>query len=175
MDTSIPTFLTLLNGTGARDKLLGRKNKARGNSDADLAKWIEAAALVLQSQDNKMLRAMLQGVVNDILVSSADDGYLQTRYLKKMSAKLATSKTTGELYCLGHLIQAAIAHYRATKNQRLLNVLTPYVDTIINLYGPNKQPCWSGHPEIEMALVELYRTTGKKEYLDFSTRSIMTK
>ncbi|MEJ2705558.1 MAG: glycoside hydrolase family 127 protein [Sedimentisphaerales bacterium] len=85
-----------------------------------------------------------------------------------MPARLAKSNTTGELYCLGHLIQATIAHYRATKDLRLLNALTPYVDTIINLYGPNKQPCWSEHPEIEMALVELYRTTGKKEYLNFA-------
>ena len=157
VDTSIPTFLTLLNKIGVRDKLLGRKNKARGNSDADLAKWVEAASFVLQSQDNKKLQVMLRGVVNDILISSADDGYLQTRYLKSMSANLATSNTTGELYCLGRLIQAAIAHYRATKDPRLLNVLTPYVDAIIDLYGPNKQPCWSGHPEIEMALVNLSR------------------
>jgi hypothetical protein len=83
MNTSIPTFLMLLNEIGARDKLLGRKNKARGNSDADLAKWLEAASFVLQSQDNEKPRTMLQSVVNDILLSSADGGYLQTRHLKK--------------------------------------------------------------------------------------------
>jgi len=167
MERSIPTFLTLLNDVGARDKLLGRKNNARGNSDADLAKWVEAASFALQSEDNRQLRDMLQSVVNDILTSSADNGYLHARYLKRMPANLATSKTAGDLYCLGHLIQAAIAHYRATADRQLLNVLTPYVDNVINLFGPGKQPCWSGHPEIEMALVELYRTTGKKEYLDF--------
>ena len=167
MQRSIPTFLTLLNDVGARNKLLGRENKARGNSDADLAKWVEATSFVLQSLDNKELRDMLQGVVNDILIAGGDNGYLQTRYLKRMPANLAKSKTGGDLYCLGHLIQAGIAHYRATADRRFLNVLIPYVDNIIDLFGPGKQPCWSGHPEIEMALVELYRTTGKKDYLDF--------
>ena len=72
-----------------------------------------------------------------------------------------------DLYCLGRLIQAGIAHYRATGNKQVLNVLTPYIDNVIDLFDSGKQTCWSGYPEIEMALVELYRTTGKKEYLDF--------
>jgi len=59
MERSIPTFFTLLNNVGARDKLLDRKNKARGNSDADLAKWMEAAFFVLQSEDNKQLRNVM--------------------------------------------------------------------------------------------------------------------
>jgi DUF1680 family protein len=164
---SIPIFLTLLNDVGARDKLLGRKSKARGNSDADLAKWVEAASFVLQSQDNQQLRDILQSVVDDILVSSTNNGYLQTRYLKRMPANLSKSKSSGDLYCLGHLIQAAIAHYRATTDRQLLDALIPYVDNVIDLFGLGKQACWSGHPEIEMALVELYRTTRKKEYLDF--------
>jgi DUF1680 family protein len=167
IERSIPTFFTLLNDVGACDKLLGRKNKARGNSDADLAKWVEAASFALQSQDNRRLRDMLQRVVNDILISSAENGYLHTRYLKRMPANLAKSRTSGDLYCLGHLIQASIAHYRATGDKQVLIVLSPYIDNVIELFGPGKQSCWSGHPEIEMALVELYRTTGKKEYLDF--------
>ena len=168
MEKSIPTFLTLLNEVGAREKLLGRRNKARGNSDADLAKWVEAVSFVLQSEDNEQLRGMLQSVIDDILISSADNGYLHTRYLEKMPADLAKLKPSGGLYCLGHLIQAAIAYYRATEDTQLLDVLVPYIDNVIDLFGPGKQPCWSGHPEIEMALVELYRTTGNKKYLDFA-------
>jgi DUF1680 family protein len=167
MERSIPTFFTLLNNVGARDKLLDRKNKARGNSDADLAKWVEAASFVLQSEDNKQLRNVLQTVVNDIIISGTNGGYLHSRYFEKMPVRLAQFRASGDLYCLGHLIQAGIAHYRATADKQVLDVLTPYIDNVIDLFGSGKQTCWSGHPEIEMALVELYRTTGKKEYLDF--------
>jgi uncharacterized protein len=84
-----------------------------------------------------------------------------------MPDRLARFSASGDLFCLGHLIQAAIAYYRATDDERLLNVLIPYVDNVVARFGSGKQPCWSGHPEIEMALVELYRTTGQKKYLDF--------
>ncbi|MHC4147200.1 MAG: beta-L-arabinofuranosidase domain-containing protein, partial [Planctomycetota bacterium] len=68
-DTSIPAFFELLEKAGAIDKLRGRKNKARGNSDADLAKWIEAASFVLQSEENKQLEDLLQRVVSYISAS----------------------------------------------------------------------------------------------------------
>ena len=167
MDTSIPTFFTHLKNVGACDKLLGFKNKARGNSDADLAKWVEAASYVLQSESSKQLSDFLQDMVNDIKISGTNGNYLHARYLKKMPVRLAQFEAVGDLYCLGRLIQAGIAHYRATGNQQILNVLYPYIDNVIDLFGSNKQTCWSGHPEIEMALVELYRITGKRQYLDF--------
>ncbi|MHC4510330.1 MAG: glycoside hydrolase family 127 protein, partial [Planctomycetota bacterium] len=167
-ERSIPTFLGLLDEVGARDKLLGRKNKARANSDADLAKWVEAASLVLQSRDDESLRDMLESTVGDILVSAGDGCYLHTRYGKKMPVRLAQFRTGGDLYCLGHLIQAAAAYHRIAGDRRLLDVLVPYVDRVVGLFGSGKQACWSGHPEIEMALVELYRTTGEEKYLDFA-------
>ncbi|MBV8816782.1 MAG: glycoside hydrolase family 127 protein, partial [Acidobacteriaceae bacterium] len=71
-----------------------------------------------------------------------------------------------ELYCLGHLLQAAIAYYRATGNRKLLDGGIKYVDYVISISGPGKTPMLTGHPELEMALVELYRTTGEKRFLD---------
>jgi len=121
MERGIPTFFTLLNNVGARDKLLDRKNKARRNSDADLAKWVEAASFVLQSEDNKQLRNVLQTVVNDIMISGTNGGYLHSRYFEKMPARLAQFRASGDLYCLGHLIQAGIAHYRATADKPFLS------------------------------------------------------
>lgn len=165
---SIPAFLKLLDEAGARDKLFGRPNKARGNSDADLAKWVEAASLVLQSRSDEQLQTMLENVVADVLVSARDGGYLHARYGQKMPARLAQFSSGGDLYCLGHLIQAAIAYHRVAGDTRLLDVLVPYVYRVADLFGTGKQPCWSGHPEIEMALIELYRTTGESKFLELA-------
>lgn len=164
---SIPAFLALLDQAGARDKLLGRPNGARTNSDADLAKWMEAASLVLQYRSDKQVQAMLESVVADVLVSSRDSGYLHTHYSEKMPARLAKFQG-GDLYCLGHLIQAAIAYYHIAGDGRLLDTFVPYIDRVTDNFGSGKQPCWSGHPEIEMALIDLYRTTADKKYLDFA-------
>lgn len=168
VERSIPSFFGLLEKARALDKLRGRKNKARGNSDADLAKWMEAASFVLQSQENRQLHNLLQRVISDISISAEQGGYLQDRYMNAMPTDLANLKTSGQLYCLGHLLQAAIAYYRATGSEQLLNLFVPYIDGVIDRFGPGKQLCWSGHPEIEMALVELYRTTGEKKYLSFA-------
>lgn len=167
-EKGIPSFMKQLERVGARDKLLGRKNKARGNSDADLAKWMEAVAFVLQSEDDSQLKKILDSVIDEILLSNAEDGYLNTRYLRRMPENLASLESSGYLYCLGHLIQAAIAYYRATGEKKLLNLFIRYIDDVTEKFGYGKQQCWTGHPEIEMALVELYRTTGEKKYLNFA-------
>jgi uncharacterized protein len=171
--TSIPDFLASLEKAGALDKLRGRPHNARGNSDADVGKWIEAASWALQSEDNPELRRLLDRVLESLMAASEPGGYLHTQYAQRMPAALANLKGTGHLYCLGHLLQAAIACSRATGDERLLNVLASYVDRLIERFGPGRQLCWSGHPNIEMALVELYRTTGQKRYLDFARYLIL--
>lgn len=166
--TSIPAFYKQLENAGVMDKLLGCKSKARGNSDADLAKWIEAASYVLQSQENETIGNLLRRVVDEISASAAEGGYLHNRYMIKMPSALDELRPGGYLYCLGHLLQAAIAYRRATGDDRLMNVFVPYIDDVIDRFGSGKKPCWSGHPEIELALVELYKATGKKKYLNFA-------
>ena len=71
-----------------------------------------------------------------------------------------------ELYCAGHLFQAAVAHHRATGERTLLEVARRLADHIGRVYGPGRRAGTGGHPEIEMALVELYRQTGQRAYLD---------
>ena len=166
IENGIPTFLNHLKEVGALDKLL--KNKARGNSDADLAKWMEAVSFVLQSEDAPYLRKIIESIIDDILVSNADGGYFKTRYLDNLPDGLANLKSRGHLYCLGHLIQAAIAYYRATGEKKLLDIFAGYIDNVVELFGTGKQQCWAGHPEIEMSLIELYRITNDKKYLNFA-------
>ncbi len=167
-ERSLHAFFEKLEEVGALDKLLGRENQARGSSDADIAKWMEAAAYALQSMEDSRLRGRFESVVADIQISSKAGGYLRTRYYDRLPEKLARFKAGGELYCLGHLIQAAIAHHRTTGESTLLDIFREYVDNIINQIDPQQKTFNVAHPEIEMALIELYRTTGEERYLDFA-------
>jgi uncharacterized protein len=72
------------------------------------------------------------------------------------------------MYCAGHLFQAAVAHFRATGSERLLDVAARFADHICDIFGPEegKRHAVDGHEEVEMALVELFRVTGEKRYLE---------
>jgi len=108
-------------------------------------------------------------MVDEVLAAQGKDGYLNTYHQNGHADKRFTNfRDNHELYCLGHLIQAAIAYYRGSGEHKLLDGARRYADYVISLFGPGKRQCFPGHPEIEMALVELYRTTGEKKYLDFA-------
>ena len=174
VEDSIPTLLALLEEHGVVDNFLrlsGQKHVSRRGplyTDSDLYKWMEAVAFVLQSGDRPQLRQTLDKLIDDVLAAQEPSGYLNTYYVADR-AKLRFSEMyrSHELYCLGHLLQAAIAYYRATGDRKLLDGGIKYVDYVLKTLGPEKKPALTGHPEFEMALVELYRTTGDKRYLDF--------
>ncbi|MBN2001479.1 glycoside hydrolase family 127 protein [candidate division KSB1 bacterium] len=172
---AIPSLLQLLEEHGVVDnfrRLSGRQDTARRGyrfTDSDIYKWIEAAALSLQSYNSPELKAKLDGVIDDILAAQDKDGYLNTYFMdERAKNRLTNFRDDHELYCLGHLIQAAIAFYRGSNERKLLDGAVRYADFIIERFGPGKKQCFAGHPEIEMAMVELYRTTGEKKYLDFA-------
>lgn len=174
-DNSIPMLLRLLEEHGVVDnfrRLSGRKNVERRGflfTDSDLFKWIEAAAFTLGYNRAPKLEAALESVIDDVLAAQGRDGYLNTYHVDERADKRFTNfRSNHELYCLGHLIQAAIAYYRATGRRALLDGAVRYADYVISLFGPGKRQCFPGHPEIEMALVELYRTTGSRQYLEFA-------
>ena len=97
------------------------------------------------------------------------DGYLNTHYqVLKPDQRWTNLARDHEMYCAGHLIQAAVAHFRATGKTSLLDVARRFADHILDVFGPGKRDGYPGHPEIEMALVELYRVTGEKRYLDLA-------
>lgn len=175
VEKSIPTMLDLLEQHGTIDnlrRLSGRKNVPRRGplyTDSDLYKWMEAVAFVLQSGDRPELRAKFDGLTDEILAAQEPSGYLNTYWVEERAPQRFTQQTRGhELYCLGHLLQAGIAYYRATGNRKLLDGGIRFADYMVENFGPAKRPALTGHPELEMALVELYRTTGQKKYLDFA-------
>jgi uncharacterized protein len=176
---SIPTMHDLLESNGRMNnfrRLVGKSTAAQSGpvfSDSDVYKWTEAAGFVLQSGDRPELRASAEKLIDEVVAVQEPSGYLNTYYQddRKSLRMLPQTQTTGhELYNLGHMLQGAIAYYRATGDRRLLDAGIRFVDDfLIPNYGPApKKPIVSGHPEIEMGLIELYRITGDRRQLDLA-------
>src|SRR4051812_7622106 len=179
-ERSLPTMLALLEEHGVVDnfrRLSGRKNVGRKGplyTDSDLYKWIEAASWAIASNetaegDKQRFRAEIEALASDIIAAQEPSGYLNTYYVgDKVRLRFTELTRSHEDYCLGHLLQAGIAYYRATGSRLLLDPAIRFADYIVENFGPApKRPFLTGHPELEIALVELYRTTGEPRYLNF--------
>jgi hypothetical protein len=137
--------------------------------DSDVYKWIEAASLELARQPSAELEALIEQAIDVVEPAQKADGYLNSYYTVAEPGRRWIDFGHGhELYCAGHLFQAAVAHHRATGSARLLNVARRFADCIDATFGPGKRPATPGHPEIETALVELYRETAERRYLDLA-------
>ncbi len=178
-ERSLPTMLALLEDHGVVDnfrRLSGRKNVPRRGpvyTDSDIYKWMEGASWAIASNetsetDKQHFRAEIDSLTGDIAAAQEPSGYLNTYYVgDKARLRFTELYRSHEDYCLGHLLQAGIAYYRATGNRSLLDVGIRFANYITDNFGPTKRPFVTGHPELEMALVELYRTTGDTRYLEF--------
>ena len=137
-------------------------------NDSDIYKWLEAASWTLAEGGDPALAAMVETAVEAIESAQQSDGYLDTYFMfEKEKDRFTNLKDMHELYCAGHFLQAAVAHYRATGSDRMLDVARRLADHIGNVFGPkedSKQEQTDGHEEIEMALVELSRATGDEKY-----------
>jgi len=177
---SIPSMRQELLDHGRMDNFLRLAGKSQAPqkgpvfSDSDIYKWIEAYGFTLQSQPSPDLRSQADAMIRDVVAVQEPSGYLNTYYNgehKSERMQWKTQTTGHELYNIGHLLQGAIAYYRATGDPTLLQAGIRFVDGfLLPGYGPgaNQAPIVAGHPEIEMSLIELYRTTGNKRYLDLA-------
>jgi uncharacterized protein len=178
--SSIPSMEKLLEANGRMNnflRLVGKSDAQQHGpvySDSDVYKWTEAVGFALQSGDRPELHALTDKIIKEVIAVQEPSGYLNTYYVgdhAKERMEPDIQRWGHELYNLGHMIQGAIAYYRATGNRTLLDAGMRFVDGyLLPNFGPgaDKKPIFSGHPEIELALIELYRTTGDKRYLDFA-------
>jgi len=139
--------------------------------DSDVAKWLEAAAYSLADFPDEELEKTIDETVELIAKAQLEDGYLNTYYIVKEPGKRWTNlKDNHELYCAGHMIEAAAAYFEVTGKQNLLDVMCKYADHIDSVFGPQegKLKGYPGHQEIELALLRLYRATGCEKYLNLA-------
>jgi DUF1680 family protein len=180
LETSIPSMGKLLEVNGRMDnfrRLVGKSDaQQRGPvySDSDVYKWLEAIGLALQTEDRPELRALADKDIKEVVAVQQPNGYLNTYYVRDKADQSMTPRTQQwghELYNSGHMIQGAIAYYRGTGDQTLLNAGLKFInDFLLPAYGPedSKKPLMSGHPEMELALIELYRISGDKRHLSLA-------
>ena len=139
--------------------------------DSDVYKWLEAVGHTLSHTPDPELEAWGKEVVGLLERVQQPDGYLDTYYiLNGLDRRWTNLRDNHELYCAGHLFEAAVAFHRATGDPRILNVARRLADHLAGVFGaePEKLAGYPGHPEVEMALMTLYRYTGEPRYRDLA-------
>lgn len=139
--------------------------------DSDVAKWIEAAAYSLAVHPDKSLEKKLDAIIAMMAKAQLPDGYLHSYYIRVAPDKRWTNlRDRHELYCAGHLMEAAVAYFQATGKRRFLDIMCRYADHIESTFGrePGQKRGYCSHEEIELALVKLYKATGNLRYLKLS-------
>jgi len=149
--------------------------RGREFSDSEVYKYLEAVAWELGRSDSPELEERFRAVVRRIAAAQEPDGYLNTRFGRPGQEPRWSDLEWGhELYCLGHLFQAAVARARTRPDadDGLIEVARRAADLVCEVFGENGIPAVCGHPEIEVGLAELARVTGESRYLEQAQRFI---
>jgi uncharacterized protein len=177
-DAALPHGYRMLEAAGNLENLRIAAGRSTGRyrgpvfMDSDVYKWIEAAAYEHARVPDASLLSRMAEAIDLVGAAQGEDGYVNSHYQVAEPGRRWTDFAQGhELYCAGHLFQAAVAHHRATGKDRLLRIacrFADYLDATFGAGGAGKRPGTPGHPEIEMGLTELYRATGERRYLDLA-------
>ena len=141
--------------------------------DSDVAKWMEAAAYALAAGPDQELEARLEKTIDLLEQGQHEDGYLNSYFTVKAPGKEWTDlQEAHELYCAGHLMEAAVAYFEATGKDRFLKIMERNADCIYRHFTEVCPRGFSGHPEVELALLKLYRATGNETYKELCAHFI---
>lgn len=176
VEVTLPSQYELLESTGRLNNFRRVTGECKAPyagiffNDSDVYKWIEAASWAQVQGCIPHLQKCIDEAIDLIEKAQDDDGYINTYFsVERKGQRWTDLRDLHEMYCGGHLIQAAVAHHRVTGNKRLLNVATRFADLLCRLFGPaehGRRVGVDGHEEIEMALIELARETGDSRYLE---------
>ena len=134
--------------------------------DSDVYKWIEAVAYSLKNSKDRKLEQKCDKIINLICNAQMENGYLDTLYIINDRSKIFTNlKDRHELYCFGHLAEAAVAYYESTGKDKLLNSAIKFADLICDTFNEDNLKGYPGHEIAELALVKLYNVTKNEKYL----------
>ena len=147
------------------------ENAARGTGkhsgiffdDSDVYKALEGIAYSLINNPDPELEKKADEWIDKIAAAQQPDGYINTFYTLTGQDKRWNNMDKHEMYCAGHMMEAAVAYYQATGKRKLLDVSIRMADHMMELFGPGKRHWVPGHEEIELALVKIYRTTGQEK------------
>ena len=160
-----------------KDGISDPKKKPHVFWDSDVAKWIEGASYIIKKHNAPSLEEKVDAIVEKIKENQGEDGYFNIYYTVVEPNGRFSDRDKHELYCAGHLMEAAIAYADATGKRDFLDCMEKYADYINRVFIEEKSAAFStpGHEEIELALVRMYLFTGKKKYLDMAEYFIDTR
>jgi len=136
--------------------------------DSDVYKALEGIAYSLINNPDPELEKKADEWIDKFSAAQQSDGYINTFYTLTGLDKRWNNMDKHEMYCAGHMIEAAIAYYQATGKRKLLDVSIKMANHLMDIFGPDKRHWVPGHQEIELALVKLYHVTKNQRYLDFA-------
>lgn len=160
------------------DLELAAKGKREGYkgllfTDSDLYKVIEGCAYTLAAHPDPRLDKRLDEIIAMIAKAQMDDGYINTWFqVTRPDQRFKNLRDWHELYCAGHMFEAAVAHFQATGKRNFLKVALKYANLIDERFGPNGAPGYCGHPELELALIKLWKATGDRKWFALADRMI---
>lgn len=171
-ESTVPAVRARFEDTGRFDAFRlawreGMENKPHIFWDSDVAKWMEAVAYLLDKQPAPEHQALVEELIDRIEQGQGADGYFNIHFTNIEPAARFTKRWAHELYCAGHLIEAAVAYDEATGRDRFLRLMMKYADYIDRVFRVEQSASFQtpGHEELELALVRLYRRTGEARYL----------
>ncbi len=174
--TTLPHVLDQCRKTGRLDNFEIAAGKKEGKhqgyffNDSDVYKIVEGAAYALHNRKDKKLEKFCDEFIDTLAAAQRPDGFLNTHFQlkEKPERRWRNIQNMHQLYCAGHMFEAAVAYYDVTRKRKFLDVALRLADLIDSVFGPGKMLDPPGHQEIEIGLVKLYRVTGKKKYLDLA-------
>ncbi len=148
----------------------GMPNRPHIFWDSDVAKWIESAAYILQKHEDRILEAECDQLIDLIGEHQDKTGYFNIYFTVVEPDQRFKRRTDHELYCAGHLIEAAVAYHKSTAKDKFLNIMRRYADYIYQVFYVENSAAFEtpGHEEIELALIKLYEHTKDEKYLELS-------